>query len=352
MRNRDPKRRENAGAGHGATNEQGAVLTIGIDVGGTNIVCGAVDAEGQVIGKRKLPTDAQEGPNAVLDRIAAMAEAVKAECGGVGTIAAAGIGIPGLIDPEKGIARAAGNLGWRDVPVAAELERRLGVSVRADNDVKMYVYGEAAAGAGRGYRHVLGMTIGTGIASAAICDGKLLYGRKSMAGELGHIRMAGMQQACTCGLRGCLEAVASSSGMLRRARELLEQGRESVLRERFPGTSIHRLTGADLSLAMDEGDPLATEIIVTAGELCGQALAAAVTVLSPEIVIIGGGGALAGERLLSPLRRELLDRLLPDFREGLRVVAAEHNDDAGMIGSALYARDRLLAKEQTGRKFI
>ncbi|OUS77791.1 hypothetical protein B1748_03130 [Paenibacillus sp. MY03] len=352
MRNLDRKHREIAGAGHGATNERGSVLTIGIDVGGTNIVCGAVDAAGRVIGKRKLPTDAREGPNAVLDRIAAMVEVVKAECGGVGTIAAAGIGIPGLIDPEAGIARAAGNLGWLDVPVAAELERRIGVPVRVDNDVKLYVYGEAAAGAGRGYRHVLGMTIGTGIASAAISDGKLLYGHKSMAGELGHIRMEGVQLPCTCGLRGCLETVASASGMLRRARELLEQGRESVLRERFPGACIHRLTGADLSLAMDEGDPLATEIIVTAGELCGQVLASAVSVLSPEIVIIGGGGALAGERLLSPLRKELLDRLFPAFREGLRVVAAEHNDDAGTIGSALYARERLLEKGQTGRKFI
>ncbi|QNK60121.1 ROK family protein [Paenibacillus sp. PAMC21692] len=341
---RERERTRNEDGGNDGTSAGDQTFTIGIDVGGTNIVCGAVDAAGRVIGKRKLPTEAHSGPDAVLDRIASMIEEIQAECGLRGAIAAVGIGVPGLIEPETGISRNAGNLGWRNIHVAAELEQRAGIAVRVDNDVKLYVYGEAVAGAGRGYRHVLGMTIGTGIASAAVSDGKLLYGHKAMAGEIGHVRMEGVDEVCACGLSGCLETFASASGMLRRARRLLEQGRPSVLRQWFPGPELARLTGADLSRAMDEGDELAREIIVSAGELTGRALAAAAAVLSPDIVIIGGGGALAGERLLSPLRRELLDRLLPEFREGLQVVAAEHNDDAGIIGSALYARERLLAK--------
>ncbi|MHA6485014.1 ROK family protein [Paenibacillus sp. strain BS8-2] len=315
-------------------------LTIGVDVGGTNIVCGVVDETGQVIGKRKRPTEAHLGAASVLDRIAAMAEELRTEYGSQDTIGRIGIGIPGLVDPQAGLSRFAGNLNWRNIPVASELEQRIGIPTFLDNDVKLYVYGEAVAGAGRGYRHVLGITIGTGIASAAVSDGKLLYGHKAMAGEIGHVRMDGIEEACTCGLSGCLETVASASGMLRQTHKRLAAGRDSILRQWFPGDAISEITGADLSKALDAGDSLATEILTRAGRLCGRALAAAAAVLSPEVIIVGGGGALAGERLLGPLREELFANLIPEFRDGLKVVAAENNDEAGIIGSALYARDQ------------
>jgi len=315
-------------------------LAIGVDVGGTNIVCGVVDEVGSVIGKRKRPTEAHLGAASVLDRIAAMVEELRSECGLRGSVGRIGIGIPGLVDPETGLSRFAGNLKWRNIPVASELEQRSGIPTFLDNDVKLYVYGEAMVGAGRGYRHVLGITIGTGIASAAVSDGKLLYGHKAMAGEIGHVRMDGIEEACTCGLSGCLETVASASGMLRQARKRLAAGRESILRQWFPGEAVSEITGADLSRALDAGDALATEIVTGAGRLCGRALAAAAAVLSPEVIIVGGGGALAGERLLGPLREELYANLIPEFHEGLKVVAAEHNDEAGIIGSALYARNR------------
>jgi glucokinase len=150
--------------------------------------------------------------------------------------------------------------------------------------------------------------------------------------------MDGVEESCACGLFGCLETVASASGMLRQAKKEMLKGRRSVLQEWYPGDSINNLSAADLSKAMDEDDLLATEVLTRAGILNGRALAAAAMVLSPEVIVIGGGGALAGERILAPLRDELYRLLLPDFREGLKVVAAEHNDDAGIIGSALYAR--------------
>jgi glucokinase len=187
---------------------------------------------------------------------------------------------------------------------------------------------------------VFGITIGTGIAAAMVHGGQLYYGYKSMAGEIGHVRMDGVEDACSCGLSGCLETVASASGMLRQAKKALREGRESLLGTWFHGEEADRLTAAHLSEAMDQGDALATEILERAGVLTGRALAAAVTVLSPETIVIGGGGALAGERVLAPLREELYRLILPDFREGLKVVAAEHNDDAGIIGSALYARHK------------
>ena len=314
-------------------------ITLGVDVGGTNIVCGAVDETGRVLRKAKRPTGAADGPDAVLNRIADMAREIR---GGLGEEAfatsAVGVGIPGLVDPEAGVSRFAGNLKWRDVPVAKLLEEKIGLPVCIDNDVRMYVYGEAVAGAGRGYGHVLGITIGTGIAAAIVNGEKLYYGSRAMAGEIGHVRMDGVEEACACGLTGCLETAASASGMVRQAKKALLAGRESVLTEWYPGDDLGRLTAADLSRAMDEGDELAKEIIVRAGVLNGRALAAAAMLISPDVIVVGGGGALAGERLLAPLREELLRLLLPDIREGLAIVAAEHNDEAGIIGSALHAR--------------
>lgn len=318
-------------------------ITIGVDVGGTNIVCGAVDETGRVLLKLKQPTEAGKGHAKVLSRIAGMVRQIRAELGAehdAKAVTAVGVGIPGLVDPISGISRFAGNLNWRDIPVVSLLESELGIPVHIDNDVRMYVYGEAAAGAGRGIEHVLGITIGTGIAAAMVHGGQLYYGYKSMAGEIGHVRMDGVEDACSCGLSGCLETVASASGMVRQAKKALIEGRESLLGTWFPGEEVDRLTAAHLSQAMDQGDALATEIITRAGALTGQALAAAVMVLSPEAIVIGGGGALAGERLLKPLREELFRLILPDFREGLKVVTAEHNDDAGIIGSALYARHK------------
>jgi glucokinase len=314
------------------------VVSIGVDVGGTNIVCGAVDEKGRVLRKLKRPTPAHSGHSAVLDRIADMVHEVRGAFQGEHEAASVGVGIPGLVDPKAGLSRFSGNLNWRNVPVVAELEKRIGLPVRIDNDVRLYVYGEAIAGAGRGFGQVLGITIGTGIAAAMVMEGQLHYGYKAMAGEIGHVRMDGVEESCACGLTGCLETVASASGMVRQAKKEMLKGRRSVLQEWYPGDSINNLSAADLSKAMDEDDLLATEVLTRAGILNGRALAAAAMVLSPEVIVIGGGGALAGERILAPLRDELYRLLLPDFREGLKVVAAEHNDDAGIIGSALYAR--------------
>jgi len=312
-------------------------VTIGVDVGGTNIVCGAADESGRVLRKIKRPTEAHAGHEAVLGRIADMVSEIREEIGGSSRATSVGVGIPGLVDPRTGTSLFAGNLKWRNLPVASLLEEKIGLPVFIDNDVRMYIFGEAIAGAGRGYAHVLGITIGTGIAAAIVNEGELYYGHRALAGEIGHVRMEGIEEACACGLTGCLETVASASGMVRQAKKTLREGRASILADWFPGDALDRLSAADLSRAMDAGDVLASEIIVRAGVLNGRALAAAAMVLSPDVIVVGGGGALAGERLLAPLREELYRLLLPDFREGLKVATAENNDDAGIIGSALYA---------------
>lgn len=313
---------------------------IGIDVGGTNIVCGIVNEKGEVIDSMKKPTEASLGTSSVLDKMAQMTLELAARAGLSDQISGIGIGIPGLVDPWSGVALYSANLNWRDVPLSAELSRRTSLPVYIDNDVRMYVYGEAVYGAGQGVDYVLGLTVGTGIASAMVNRGHLHYGHLNLAGEIGHGPMDGESAPCGCGFEGCLEASASASGMVREAKRYINEGNETILSEWFPEDQIQHLSAADLSKAMDAGDAVASEIMNHAGVLLGKALVPAVHILSPEVIIIGGGGANAGERLLTPLRQTMMSRLLPDYRQHVSIRTASLGDDAGVIGSAMQAKQR------------
>ncbi|WP_054955082.1 ROK family protein [Paenibacillus dakarensis] len=313
---------------------------IGVDVGGTNIVCGIVNEKGEVLDSVKKPTEASLGSSSVLDKIAQMSLELAAGSGLQNQVAGIGIGIPGLVDPWKGIAQYSANLNWRDIPLSSELTQRTSLPVYIDNDVRMYVYGEAVYGAGQGVDFVLGLTIGTGLSAAMVNRGQLYYGHLNLAGEIGHGPMDGESAPCGCGFEGCLEAAASASGMVREAKRYIHQGRKTILTEWFPGERLQYLSAADLSKAMDAGDVLAAEIINHAGELLGKALVPTIHLLSPEVIIIGGGGANAGERLLTTVRGILMTRLLPDYRQHVSIRTASLGDGAGVIGSAMQAKQR------------
>jgi glucokinase len=310
---------------------------IGVDIGGTNVACGIV-REGELVATRKFPTEAHLGQDHVISQLAANLAELADQEGVSEELAGVGIGIPGFIDPAEGIVNFAGNLKWRNVPLARLLSERLGgLPVFIDNDVRMYVLGEASYGAGRGFAHVLGITIGTGIASAYVHRGELLYGDRNMAGEIGHIRMPGVEYSCGCGNTGCLEAIASANGMAKQAHVAIAQGKETVLKRWLDEGAVSRITAADVSNAYDLGDEVAAEIMNRTGSLIGQALSYAVTLLSPDCLVIGGGGALAGERLLRPLRASLQANLYSGYWDKLTVVPAQWNDQAGILGAAASA---------------
>jgi glucokinase len=310
---------------------------IGIDLGGTNIVCGLLDAEGNVLRQAKRPTEADRGHEDIIRRIAGTAKELMSEQGiDSREVLAVGMGTPGRVNPEMGVSVSSANLGWKNVPVAALLREQLGRPVYIDNDVRMYVYGEAMKGAGAAYRYVLGVTVGTGIASAFVADGRLHYGRTFSAGEIGHVAMDGLTHRCNCGKTGCLETLVSAPGIARYARETIQSGRNSILQQAFP--DLDKLTAAAVSWAYDQGDAVAIETMETVGEYLAKALAFNITVLGPEAVIVGGGAALAGERLLGPVKRRL-EGLLPNVhREQVPIHTAKWNDEAGIIGSALFAK--------------
>ncbi|MCZ8518125.1 MULTISPECIES: ROK family protein [Paenibacillus] len=318
---------------------------IGIDIGGTNMVCGLTDEAGDVLRMVKIPTEAASGSKEVIRRLAEAVSGLMTHSGG--TVSAVGIGLPGFVDHRRGISELAVNLGWKRVPLADELREHIGdIPVYLDNDVRMYLYGEAVAGAGRGYTHVLGVTIGTGMNSALVANGELYYGAGGRAGEIGHVPMAGIPYLCNCGMTGCLETAVSANGIARQGREAVARGERSLLKEWFPEDGGARLTAADVSLAYDKGDAVAIAIMNHTGTLLGRGLAAAVTQLAPQALIIGGGGAQAGERLLAPMREELKRTILPFYWEQLTIKTAQRLEDAGVVGSALYAKGRVEAESR------
>lgn len=314
---------------------------IGIDIGGTNVVCGLTDASGKLLHKIKQPTEALRGSDYVFDKIKCMVDELLA-LGGIQreAVRAIGVGTPGFIDPDKGITLFAGNLRWTQVPTAEEIRKRTGIPTYIDNDVRMYVYGEAVCGAAQGYEHVLGITIGTGLAAAVINQGKLYYGGGYMAGELGHIIMPEIPYTCGCGMRGCLETAVSATGIARQAQELVQSGRPSILREWLEAAPDKSITAADVSKAYDQHDSLAIEVMNHTGMLLGKGLANAVTLYSPDVIVIGGGAALAGERLFAPMREQLQQSVYHGYWERLTIVTAAMIDDAGIVGSAMAAGSR------------
>jgi len=317
---------------------------IGIDIGGTHIVCGLVEGDGRLARLLKLPTEAERGSGHVLDKVAVAVKELQAGLLSDRQVAALGVGTPGLVDPERGVTLFASNLGWKEVPVAEELHRRTGLPVFVDNDVRMYVYGEAMRGAGQGYGTVLGITIGTGLAAALIHRGEAYTGSSFKSGELGHLAIPGIPYSCGCGSHGCLETAVSATGIVRQARELLKNIPNSKLNQERPGRQgegYGSLTAADVSEAYDEGDPVAREVLQRTGVWLGLGLSYAVTLFDPDVLVIGGGVSAAGERLLGPMREKLKSSLYPGYIKKLAILPAAMPEEAGVIGSALAAQQRI-----------
>ncbi len=313
---------------------------VGIDIGGTNIVCGLVDLKGNVVVTIKFATDAHKGKEVIIDQIINKINALLLQKQiGMELIIGVGVGTPGIVDPMKGVSIFSANLNWRNIPLARLLSEKMHKPVFIDNDVKMYIYGEAMAGAGKGYDHVYGLTIGTGLASAFVNKGVLYYGGGHLAGELGHIAMDDVEEPCNCGLIGCLETIVSATGIARQAKQAIARGQESIL-GKWVNDSSH-ITALDVAKAYDVKDELAINIMNDTGKLLGKALSYAIPLLSPDIIVIGGGVAVAGERLFTPMEDELQLRLHPMYRDRLLIKPAKHIELAGVLGSALYAKSRL-----------
>jgi glucokinase len=317
---------------------------IGVDLGGTNIVVGAMSDDGdRQLGMHSRPTAPERGVDAVVETMAAMVEetiaVVTGEAGVRRTdIAGVGIGAPGPLDRDRGVVVVAPNLGWRDYPLRDELSSRVGLPATLDNDANCATLGEWWQGAARGARHVVGLTIGTGIGGGIIIDGKLHHGVSDVAGEIGHTTIDVTGRYCRCGNYGCLEAYASGPAIAQRAREALERDEISSLHRMVEG-DLERLTAATVYEAAKMGDAVARELVRDTATFLGAGIANLLNVFNPDVVVIAGGVTQAGEPLFDPLRAEVRRRAFKPAVEACRIVPGELPGTAGVVGAALTFRE-------------
>lgn len=308
---------------------------IGIDIGGTALKGGVVTREGVVILRQSAATEAQRGPDAVIEDVAELvAGLTSAATARALRAASVGVGVPGLVSAAEGVVHAAPNLpGWTDVPLRDRLSTRTGLRTSVDNDANNAALGELIAGAGHGVRDMVMLTLGTGVGSGLILGGRLWHGATGHAGEIGHTIVQPGGRACGCGQLGCLEAYASASSTARRAAEAIASGAPSSMKAVIDGGG--ELDARHVVEAARAGDALAVGIWEDTCRYLAIACIGIQRMLNPQAIVFSGGMSEAGESLLNPLRAAI-DRLasksfgaMPDIR------IAELGNDAGFIGSAL-----------------
>lgn len=311
-------------------------LSIGVDIGGTKVLGGVVDADGNILLRSRRDTPKQGGA-ALTDTIAE----VITELRQTHPVERIGISAAGFISNDRKTILATPNIaGWNGVDLEKEIRSRIDLHVVIENDANSAAWGEARHGAGRGEEHMVMLTIGTGVGGGFVVNGDLYRGGFGIAAEFGHMRVVPDGHLCGCGARGCLEQYASGTALMRHTRESIAATPDIAhnLLSRGDGT-IQGLTGKHITDAARDGDVVALAAFNTTAQWLGAGIASLVAVLDPACVVIGGGVIDAGEILLAPTRIAM-DRNIPftGKRPAPRIVAAELGNDAGLVGVADLAR--------------
>jgi glucokinase len=309
---------------------------VGIDLGGTQLRVAVADHRGRLRTVVRHPTEAARGRRHVIDRITgAVLEALRKDGTPAHRVAALGIGLPGPVDPAAGLVISPANLpGFRNVPLNRILTRATGIHSFLHHDAHLAALGEYRHGAARGANDLIYMTVSTGIGAGIMLRGELYSGAHGIAGEIGHIVVQRDGPRCTCGNYGCVEAIASGTGITRAVREAAP---------RTPGTVLHRIenpTAEDVTRAARSGDELANSILENAGAYLGIALGTLINLFNPELMVLGGSVLKSGAPLLRPMRRSMLASSWKASRRGLRIVRPALGGDAGLIGAVEFARLR------------
>jgi len=311
-------------------------LYASVDLGGTKTACAMCTAKGEIVAQRNMPTNSHEGPEVVLERMAGMVNSLAAEVGA--TPVALGLGVPGLADVRNGITKFLPNLPtqWRDVPVSEMLAPQVGCPIFLLNDVRMATLGELTYGHGCGAGTMAFFALGTGIGGGIAVDGKLRLGPLGAAGELGHQTILPDGPRCGCGNRGCLEVLASGPAISSKGIWLLLSGRASMLHE-LVGGDPGRVTPREMAQAADAGDEAVREELVRAAQYLGIGVANVVTVLHPDIVVLGGGVAAIGPLLFDTVRATVRERVCMFPTDDVRIEPSLLGDIAGILGGIALA---------------
>ena len=305
---------------------------VGMDLGGTNTKIGLVYEAGNIIFTTIVKTDSKDGMEKTVERLSnILIEQIKGSNIDYNDVKGVGLGVPGPVANER-IVKFWANFPWpKEVDLAAEFEKNLNRKVKVDNDVNVITLGEMWKGGAQGYRNVLGLAIGTGIGGGIIADGKLVSGKNGAGGEVGHIKVEKEGKLCGCGQNGCWEAYASATGLVREANSRLTVNKNNLLYERTQGREVE---AKDIFDAAKEGDNFSISLVDYEAEYIALGIGNLLNILDPEIIVIGGGVALAGEILFDRIKEKLTKYALSSTLEGLKIVPAELGNDAGIIGAA------------------
>ncbi len=309
-------------------------VIIGVDLGGTFVKTAIVSTEKKIIAKASRPSDADGGPKAVMDAMEASVRDLLAENGlTMDNVLAAGFGAPGPMNWQTGIVYSPPNLpGWKDVPLAADMSKRLGVPCYVDNDANVACYGEFWMGAGHGAESVVVFTLGTGVGGGVVVFGQLLRGIDGTAAELGHIKVMRDGRMCGCGSKGCLEAYASVTGMVRTAEEKWAEA-ETALKA-MTGGDTEMLDGKIIYEAAVAGDAYAQWVFDETATWIGLGAASMVNMLNPERIILCGGMIAAGDMLFDKVREVVKANAFEVPVKRCQILPAGLGGDSGVIGCA------------------
>jgi len=311
-----------------------------LDLGGTKIRALVADLEGRVYGEDVRPSRTEEGLEAVMSRMVDSLQAAARQAGAdLADLKGVGIATPGAVDVRRGVVPSAPQLpGWHDVPLVEIMSRRLGLDVWLENDATAAALGEHTFGGGRSARHMLYLTVSTGIGGGIIIDGKVYRGASGAAGELGHVIIDPHGPPCGFGARGCLESFASGSAIARRGEELVAGGESRLLAELREQEGP--VTAEMMKRAVDLGDVASREAFREAGHYLGIALASFVNIFNPEIILVGGGVARAGDLFMEQAQTTMRVLAMSQPLKGVRVDLGVLGDRAGPLGMIAIARLR------------
>jgi glucokinase len=314
-------------------------LAIGLDLGGTKILAALVDTSGSVVRHEAIATEAADGPERVIERIY---DLLKSQLSGplASGVRAIGLCSPGPIDAQSGVVVLPPNLpGWTNVPLRRLVTERFGLPTTLEKDVNAAAFAELRCGAGRGFEHAVYVAAGTGIGGALVVGGEIVRGT-GFAGEIGHMRLvADGGPTCGCGATGCLEALASGTGIARAASELASADLDFPLHPRL--AEGRALSAGDVVAAAEAGDERSAEIIRAAGRYLGLGIASLINLMSPEVVIVGGGLLALGDRYIGPARSAAEKSSYVQGLRPARIAITPFPETAGALGAALIAVEAL-----------
>lgn len=313
---------------------------VGVDLGGTKILAGVFNTQLKCLGKVKTSTKALRGPESVVDRITRCVMDAVDECDlKMDQVRGIGVGAPGAVDTSSGKVIFAPNLpDWSDVPLKKQLEKELKTPVFLENDGNICTLGVHHVELDGKPKNMIGVFIGTGIGAGLILDGKLYSGFNKTAGEVGHMVLEVGGPKCGCGNRGCFEALAGRQAIFKKIQNAVKDGQKTALTETL-GADLTDMRSGDLRKALRRGDKLVERVIEEAAEYIGIGIANLVNLLSPEVVVLGGGviDALEDE-MMAIIVETAHDYALPGTDKGLEIIASKLGDDAGIYGGAVLAR--------------